>query len=210
MFDLGIFLVFTHEECGQMLSSKFSSATVLIKPLSFPSIIKNPKKLLILPSISPKSMSSSSSSSSWACATCTFINTDSRKPNCQICSSSKPNSPFSSSSSHQEKWSCKACTFLNPYKVSNCEICGTRNSSFSSSLSLDDDELKLGSSAVGNVFLPLLQRCTDSKNKIGDQPVEVVHNSVDFGASLGLNSAKQKALDSGKLKKLLFFKIIKT
>ncbi|KAK1423950.1 hypothetical protein QVD17_19261 [Tagetes erecta] len=57
----------------------------------------------------------------------------------------------------------------------------TRNSSFSSNLSLDDEELKLGSSDVGSVFLPLLQRCTDSKTKIEDDPVVVVDNSVDFG-----------------------------
>ncbi|KAK1422590.1 hypothetical protein QVD17_17875 [Tagetes erecta] len=165
-----------------------SLSTALIKTLSFPCIVNNPR--LIQSSISLKSMSSSSSSSSWACTRCTFINTDSLKTNCQICSSSKPNSPFSSSSSNQEKWSCKACTFLNPYRVSNCEICGTRNSSFSSNLSLDDEELKLGSSDVGTVFLPLLQRCTDSNTKIE------VDNSVDFGVSYGLKSAKQKAVES--------------
>ncbi|KAI3823864.1 hypothetical protein L1987_05309 [Smallanthus sonchifolius] len=169
--------------------SSFKIPIPLFKTLSFPFISKNPKKPLIPFSIPPKSMSSS-----WICSRCTFINTDSLNPNCQICSSSKPYSPISSpSSSNQEKWSCKACTFLNPYKVSNCEICGTRNSLFSSKLSLDDEELELGSSNVGNVFLPLLQRC---KRKSGDDSVEVVDDSVDFGVSRGVKSANKKVVDS--------------
>ncbi|XP_076915377.1 uncharacterized protein LOC143574707 [Bidens hawaiensis] len=143
--------------------------------------------------------------SSWACTRCTFINTNPSKPTCQICSSSKPNSPFSissSSSSNHQKWSCKACTFLNPYKLSSCEICGTKNSSFSSSLSLGDEELRVGgcSSDVGNVFLPLLQRCSnDNKRKIGDDPVEIVDDSLDFTVSRGLKSANKKIVDSDEV-----------
>ncbi|KAF5763424.1 putative Zinc finger, RanBP2-type, endonuclease/exonuclease/phosphatase [Helianthus annuus] len=165
--------------------SYFKISIPTFKTLSFLLISKNPRKTLISFSISPKSMASS-----WACSKCTFINTDSLKPTCQICLSSKPNSPFSSSSSsssNQEKWSCKACTFLNPYKVSNCEICGTKNSLLSSSLSLDDEELQVG---VGNVFLPLLQKCTASKRKSGDDPVD------DFGVSRGIKSANRKVVDS--------------
>ncbi|XP_071698691.1 uncharacterized protein [Rutidosis leptorrhynchoides] len=134
--------------------------------------------------------------SSWTCSRCTFINTDSKTPNCQICLSSSPISSSLPTSSNQEKWSCKACTFLNPYKISNCEVCGTRNSSFSSILSLDDEELELGSSAVGNVFLPLLQKCTNNNNtkrKIRDDPVEV---GDDLGLSRGFKSANKKVVDS--------------
>ncbi|KAJ0450258.1 putative Zinc finger, RanBP2-type [Helianthus annuus] len=167
--------------------SYFKISIPTFKTLSFRLISKNPRKPLISFSISPKSMASS-----WACSKCTFINTDSLKPTCQICLSSKPNSLFSSSSSssssNQEKWSCKACTFLNPYKVSNCEICGTKNSLFSSSLSLDDEELQVG---VGNVFLPLLQKCDGSKRKSGDDPVD------DFGVSRGIKSANRKVVNSG-------------
>ncbi|KAL8198162.1 hypothetical protein R6Q57_029970 [Mikania cordata] len=147
-----------------------------------PSISKKPRIPL---SISPKSMASS-----WACSRCTFINTDSLIPNCQICSSSKPYTPFSSSlpssSSNEEKWSCKACTFLNPYRLSNCEICGARNSSFSSNLSLEDEELELGSSAVGNVFLPLLQKCANTKRK----------NAEFAEDSRELKSANRNVVDS--------------
>ncbi|KAI7746792.1 hypothetical protein M8C21_007699 [Ambrosia artemisiifolia] len=143
----------------------------------------------------------SSSSSSWTCSRCTFINTDyySQTPTCQICLSSKPNSP--SSSSNQEKWSCKACTFLNPYKLSTCEICGTKNSLVSSSLCLDDEELQVD---VGNVFLPLLQRCNNnnnSKRKIGDgdDPVEVFDDSVGCSVSRGLKSANRKMVDNDEV-----------
>lgn len=182
-----------------MLSFKIAlSSFPLIKTLSFPFFFKfkNPTRTLTVFSISPKLMATS-----WTCSRCTFINTDSQKPNCQICLSS----PISSSlpSSSQEKWSCKACTFLNPYKLSNCEVCGTRNSSFSSILSLDDEELELGSSAVGNVFLPLLQKCNSSNNnnntkrKIRDEPVEV---DVDLGLSRGSKSANKEVVDSGECK----------
>ncbi|KAK9064172.1 hypothetical protein SSX86_015552 [Deinandra increscens subsp. villosa] len=194
---------------GQMSSFKiFLSPTIpLTKIFKSPNFLsKNPRKPLIPSSISPTSMASS-----WACSRCTFINTDSLKPNCQICSSSKPNSPFStsspSSSSNQEKWSCKACTFLNPYKVSTCEICGTRNSLFSSNLSLEDEELELGnSSAVGNVFLPLLQRCTNSKRKSEDNSVD---DSVDFGVSRGLKSANRKVVDSDAIPSKEVLKTVK-
>ncbi|KAK1407601.1 hypothetical protein QVD17_39221 [Tagetes erecta] len=73
------------------------------------------------------------------------------------------------------------------------------NSSFSSNVSLDDKELKLGSSDVRSVFLPLLQRCTDSKTKIEDDPVVVFDNSFDFGESYGIKSAKQKAVVSDQV-----------
>ncbi|KAI3495189.1 hypothetical protein L1887_37405 [Cichorium endivia] len=175
-----------------MLSFKIalSFSIPLTKTLSFPFLSKNPRKTLIPFSISLKSMASS-----WTCSRCTFINTDSQKPNCQICSSSQSPPPFSSSS-NQEKWSCKACTFLNVYKASSCEICGTRNSSFSSNLGLQDDELDAGSSAVGNVFLPLLQRCNNPKRKTRDEPAETADDSVDLGVSRGLNSCKKKVVDS--------------
>lgn len=41
------------------------------------------------------------------------------------------------------------------------------------------------------------------KRKSRDAPVEVVDDSVDFGVSRGLKSAKQKAVDSGEFKLLL-------
>lgn len=79
-----------------------------------------------------------------------------------------------------------------------------------SKLSLDDDELQLGSSSsdVGNVFLPLLQRCTyknnNNKRKIRvDDPVEIKNgDSADLGVSRGLKSTK-KAVDSGEFELLL-------
>ncbi|KVI09377.1 hypothetical protein Ccrd_012248 [Cynara cardunculus var. scolymus] len=177
--------------------SIFSTKTS--KTLSFPFLIKNPKRTLISSSISPKSMASS-----WTCSRCTFINTNPLNPKCQICSSSQSPPPFSSplspSSSNEEKWSCKACTFLNPYKLSSCEICGTRNSSFSSNLRLEDEELEMGSSSiVGNVFLPLLQRGSNGKRKIGDEPVEVDDDDddcVDLGVSRGFKSVDRKRVDS--------------
>nr|XP_043622110.1 tyrosyl-DNA phosphodiesterase 2 [Erigeron canadensis] len=133
-----------------------------------------------------------SSSSSWSCSRCTFINTNSTTPNCKICSFSQTPSPLPPS--NQEKWSCKACTFLNPYKLSSCEICGTRNSPFSSSssLGLEDQELEVGgssfSSDVGNVFLPLLQKCSNKRKFMADK---VDGDSVD----LGLKSADKKVVD---------------
>ncbi|PWA49291.1 endonuclease/exonuclease/phosphatase family protein [Artemisia annua] len=169
-----------------MLSFKFT----LLKSVSFP-FFKYPTKTLI--SISPKLMASS-----WTCSSCTFINPNSLKPTCQICSNPKPTSQFSSSSkptSNLEKWSCKACTFSNPYNLSSCEICGTRNSPFSSNLNLDDEELELGSKGVGNVFLPLLQKCsnssTNNKRKIGDDSVDI----ADLGASRAFKSSNKKADD---------------
>ncbi|PWA96381.1 endonuclease/exonuclease/phosphatase family protein [Artemisia annua] len=140
-------------------------------------------------------------SSSWTCSSCTFINPNSLKPTCQICSNSKPTSQFSSSSkptSNLEKWSCKACTFLNPLKLSSCEICGTQNSSFSSNLNRDDQELELGSKGVWNVFLPLLQKCSNStsnKRKIGDDSVDVDEVVADLGVSRGVKSSNKKAVD---------------
>ncbi|CAH1448269.1 unnamed protein product [Lactuca virosa] len=185
----------SNERRGQMLSFKIalSFSIPLTKTLSLPFLFKNPRKTLNPLLISIKSMASS-----WTCSKCTFINTDSLKPNCQICSSSQSPPPFSSSS-NQEKWSCKACTFLNVYKVSSCEICGTRNSSFSSNLGLDDEELEVGSSAVGNVFLPLLQRCNNAKRKIRDDPVEIADNSIDLSVSRGLKSADKKVVDSDEI-----------
>ena len=98
---------------------------------------------------------------SWSCKKCTFINSPSPKPTCQICLSPPSPPPLPSSSSNQEtpKWSCKACTFLNPYKNSSCEVCGTRGSVFSlSSLEdLTDTSVLDGDvdSSVGSVFMPL-------------------------------------------------------
>ncbi|KAL4563035.1 hypothetical protein LXL04_027066 [Taraxacum kok-saghyz] len=173
----------------------YSFSIPQIKTLSFPFLYKNPRKILTPFSFSPKSMASP-----WTCSRCTFINTDSQKPNCQICSSSQSPPPFSSSSSaNQEKWSCKACTFLNPYNLSNCEICGTRTSSFSSNLSLADEELDVGSSAVGNVFLPLLQKCNNAKRKISDDPVEIPDDVIDLGVSRGFKSADKKVVDSDEI-----------
>ncbi|KAF2304695.1 hypothetical protein GH714_037508 [Hevea brasiliensis] len=108
---------------------------------------------------------------SWTCKRCTFINSPSSKPTCQICLSpaSPPPSSSSSPASRQgtPKWSCKACTFLNPYKNITCEICGTR-ASLSSHSSLEvfndvdlDEDLD---SSIGSVFLPL-RTC---KRKIRD------------------------------------------
>ncbi|KAJ6363933.1 hypothetical protein OIU76_028961 [Salix suchowensis] len=98
---------------------------------------------------------------SWSCKKCTFINSPSPKPTCQICLSPPSPPPLPSSSSNQEtpKWSCKACTFLNPYKNSSCEVCGTRGSVFSLS-SLEDLTDTSGldgdvDSSVGSVFMPL-------------------------------------------------------
>ncbi|PWA81870.1 endonuclease/exonuclease/phosphatase family protein [Artemisia annua] len=144
-------------------------------------------------------------SSSWTCSSCTFINPNSLNPTCQICSNSKPTSQFSSSSkptSNLEKWSCKACTFLNPYKLSSCEICGTRNSSFASNLNFDDQGLESGSKGVGNVFLPLLQKCSNStsnKRKIGDDSVDVDEVVADLGVSRGVKVklSNKKAVDFG-------------
>lgn len=83
--------------------------------------------------------------------------------------------------------------------MSSCEICGTRNSSFSSNLGLDDEEMEVGSSAVGNVFLPLLQRCNNAKRKIRDDPVEIADNSIDLSVSRGLKSADKKVIDSDEI-----------
>ncbi|KAI3680521.1 hypothetical protein L6452_35292 [Arctium lappa] len=175
---------------GQMSSFKIALSFSILtsiktsKTLSFPFLFNNPnprKKTLIPSQISPKSMSSS-----WTCSKCTFINPNPLTPKCQICSSKPPPPISSSSSSNEEKWPCKACTFLNPYKVSSCEICGTRNSSFSSNLNLEDDELEMGSSIVGNVFLPLLQRCSNGKRKIDDEPVDV----DDLGGFRGFKDRK--------------------
>ncbi|GKE61768.1 hypothetical protein Tco_1512135, partial [Tanacetum coccineum] len=89
---------------------------------------------------------------------------------------------------------------------SSCEICGTRNSSFSSNLNLDDQELELGSKGVGNVSLPLLQKCSNStsnKRKIGDDSVDVDDDVVDLGVSRGVKSSYKKAVDFGDLGVLL-------
>ncbi|KAJ4829103.1 hypothetical protein Tsubulata_033658 [Turnera subulata] len=106
---------------------------------------------------------------SWSCKKCTFINSPSPKPTCAICLSppSPPpptRPPPSSSSSLNDtadipKWSCKACTFFNPYKNTDCEMCGTR-APLSSVSGLDNssDALVLDGeieTSVGSVFLPL-------------------------------------------------------
>ena len=107
---------------------------------------------------------------SWSCKKCTFINSPSPKPTCQICLSppSPPSLPSSSSNQETPKWSCKACTFLNPYKNSSCEVCGTRGSVYSLS-SLEDLTDTSGldgdvDSSVGSVFMPL-RHC---KRKVRD------------------------------------------
>ena len=59
-------------------------------------------------------------------------------------------------------------------------------------MNLDDEELELGSKGVGNVFLPLLQKCSNSTNnnkrKIGD----------DLGVSRVFESSNKKAVDFGE------------
>lgn len=60
--------------------------------------------------------------------------------------------------------------------------------------------MEVGSSAVGNVFLPLLQRCNNAKRKIRDDPVEIADNSIDLSVSRGLKSADKKVIDSGEFK----------
>lgn len=128
---------------------------------------------------------------SWSCKKCTFINSPSPKPTCQICLSppSPPPSSSSSPSSNHEtpKWSCKACTFLNLYKNTNCEICGTRASvhSLSSFEDLNDTSLDGDlDSSVGSVFLPL-RPC---KRKIRD-PVDAAEDCVELGGFRGVKSS---------------------
>ncbi|KDP20734.1 hypothetical protein JCGZ_21205 [Jatropha curcas] len=126
---------------------------------------------------------------SWTCKKCTFINSPSPKPTCQICLSPASPSLLSPSSSQQdtEKWACKACTFLNSYKSTSCEICCTRQSV--SSLSSFDDLNDIGvdddlDSSVGSVFLPL-RTC---KRKIRDS------DSVGLSSFCGIH-ASNKAID---------------
>ncbi|KAJ6999443.1 hypothetical protein NC653_010216 [Populus alba x Populus x berolinensis] len=127
---------------------------------------------------------------SWSCKKCTFINSPSPKPTCQICLSPPSPPPLPSSSSNQEtpKWSCKACTFLNPYKNSSCEVCGTRGSVFSLS-SLEDLTDTSGldgdvDSSVGSVFMPL-RHC---KRKVRD-PVDD-HQEGGFRGVKSLNNVE--------------------
>ncbi|GKC98116.1 endonuclease/exonuclease/phosphatase family protein, partial [Tanacetum coccineum] len=69
-------------------------------------------------------------------------------------------------------------------------------------LNLDDQELELGSKGVGNVFLPLLQKCSNStsnKRKIGDDSVDVDDDVIDLGISRGVKSSYKKAVGLGDL-----------
>ncbi|GAV85001.1 Exo_endo_phos domain-containing protein [Cephalotus follicularis] len=130
------------------------------------------------------------SSSSWSCKKCTFINTASQNPTCQICLT--PNfPPYSPSPSSAPKWPCKSCTFLNPYKNVNCEICGARAfmSSFEDLNDIGGDDVEFASS-VGSVFLPL-QPCSN-KRKIGDPVGD--DDRVDLDSFRGLKAAN-KAVD---------------
>lgn len=127
---------------------------------------------------------------SWSCKKCTFINSPSPKPTCQICLSPPSPPPLPSSSSNQEtpKWSCKACTFLNPYKNSSCEVCGTRGSVFSLS-SLEDLTDTSGldgdvDSSVGSVFMPL-RHC---KRKVRDSVDD--HQEGGFRGVMSLNNVE--------------------
>ncbi|KAJ9169121.1 hypothetical protein P3X46_020583 [Hevea brasiliensis] len=134
---------------------------------------------------------------SWTCKRCTFINSPSSKPTCQMCLSpaSPPSSSSSSPASRQDtpKWSCKACTFLNPYKNITCEICGTR-ASLSSHSSLEvfnevdlDEDLD---SSIGSVFLPL-RTC---KRKIRDS-VDADMDCTESGSFRGVR-ASNRAVDA--------------
>lgn len=53
----------------------------------------------------------------------------------------------------------------------------------------------MGSSIVGNVFLPLLQRCSNAKRKIEDEPVD-----VDLGVSRGFKDRKMADSDETRPK----------
>ncbi|CAK7351375.1 unnamed protein product [Dovyalis caffra] len=130
---------------------------------------------------------------SWSCKKCTFMNSPSPKPTCQICLSPPSPPPLPSSSSNQEtpKWSCKACTFLNPYKNSSCEVCGTRGSVYSLS-SLEDLTDTSGldgdvDSSVGSVFMPLrpckrkVRESFDGDQEGGFRGVKSLNNVEDRG-----------------------------
>lgn len=72
-------------------------------------------------------------------------------------------------------------------------------------MGLDDEELEVGSSALGNVFLPLLQKSNNVKRKILDDPIEIADNFVDLSVSHGLKSANKKEVDSNEFKLIDFF-----
>lgn len=68
-------------------------------------------------------------------------------------------------------------------------------------MNLDDQELESGSKGVGNVFLPLLQKCsnsTNNKRKIGDESVDVDEVVADLGVSRGVKSSNKNAVDIGE------------
>ncbi|KAG6776795.1 hypothetical protein POTOM_016583 [Populus tomentosa] len=135
---------------------------------------------------------------SWSCKKCTFINSPSPKPTCQICLSPPSPPPLPSSSSNQEtpKWSCKACTFLNPYKNSSCEVCGTRGSVFSLS-SLEDLTDTSGldgdvDSSVGSVFMPLRHCKRKVRDSVDDhQEVGGDGDSAKSGAFQGVKATNK-------------------
>ncbi|XP_044460664.1 uncharacterized protein LOC123192249 [Mangifera indica] len=147
----------------------------------------NPKQSQIFSS--PSETTSFRTMSSWSCKKCTFLNSPSQKPTCQMCHT--PSSPskipsFSpSSSSSIPTWACKACTFLNPYNNTNCQLCNSRApiSSFDD-LNVIDVDADVDSS-VGSVFLPLKLKPCGNKRKTRDQ-----NQDSDCGSFDGFSRVK--------------------